>query len=238
MEEYEFNAYVINLSRRRDRLVEFREHYSLDIPYDIVNAVDGKQLDLDVLLQNGVVGKSGLLSIQNVENGGEKTFHHELGNLGAVGCSLSHIQIWEDMVKQNIQYVIIFEDDAMVNNLSLAEIKKQLNVLPDDWHIFMIGNPHSIFEGIPITNELYRIQRFGGTHAYIINLEGAKWLLEKGKLFPINQQIDAHLSELCMENGLNIYYNTDTDLVNTFLSSTDIQLDGQSTLSWDRLLLE
>ena len=32
--------------------------------------------------------------------------------LGELGCSLSHLELWEDVVRCGISYQIVFEDDA------------------------------------------------------------------------------------------------------------------------------
>ena len=43
---------------------------------------------------------------------------------GEIGCSLSHLLIWNKIVEKNLNNVIILEDDANFNNNLLEEIKK------------------------------------------------------------------------------------------------------------------
>lgn len=231
----EFHAYVINLARRRDRMIQFGNHYNLPVKYEIIDAVDGRTLNARALKEQGVIGDDGLKSIMTISHGGPKRFHYELGTIGAVGCSLSHIKIWEKIVQNKTKYNMIFEDDAWVIGVDMTSIINRLNSLPDDWHIYMIGQPHSILEGIPIIDKpnLYKLTRFCGTHAYIINYEGAKWLLEKGKLFPIQQQIDAHLSELGWDHGLNVYLHLNAPMIGPFSEFSDIQVNS-SQATWER----
>lgn len=234
----QYKACVINLARRRDRLIEFDKHYTLPIKYEIVDAVDGYTLDPYEMRNQGILGDEGMKSLVNSSKGVPKRFHYELGSLGAIGCYLSHVQIWQNVVKEDIKHMYVFEDDAWVMGIDMKDIITRLAELPDDWHIYMIGQPHSILEGIPITskssNDLYRLTRFCGTHAYIINNGGAKWLLEKGMLFPIQQQIDSHLSELACDHGLNIYMNLNKPMYGVFSAYSDIQVNS-SMSTWQRL---
>lgn len=238
----DYRSIIINLARRRNRMIQFSNHYFLPIQYEIFDAIDGKNLDARKLHKDGIIGDYGLQSIINIASGKSKKFHHELCTIGAVGCSLSHIQIWQKIVSENIQKCLIFEDDAWVINADMDIIDANINKLPKDWHIYMIGQPHSILEGIPCDKigDLHRITRFCGTHAYIINLEGAKWLLEHGKLFPIQQQIDAHLSELCLDFNFNIYIHIKSSHISPFSVHSDIQVNSpdNSKVSWDRYILK
>lgn len=235
----EYRAIVINLARRRERMIQFGNHFNLPMKYEIFDAVDGLNIDVNKLYADGILGVDGLNSIQNTMNGQPKRYHYELCTPGAIGCSLSHIQIWDKMIKEDIKYLFVFEDDAWVINVNMEDIIENMNKLPKDWHIYMIGQPHSILEGIPYDNQgnLHKITRFCGTHAYVINLEGAKWLKENGKLYPIQQQIDAHMSELAFKHGLNIYIHLMTPHIGPFSTSSDIQVNSNMA-SWDRYELK
>ena len=223
---------VINLARRRDRMIEFNKQYSLPIKYQVEDAVDGKTLNAQDLHKKGLLGVEGVRSINDVRNGVSKKFHYELGTLGAVGCSLSHIRIWTKMVRNSTALMLVFEDDALVIGVPLKSIVARLEDLPSGWHIYMIGQPHTVLEGIPVPDKknLYRITRFCGTHAYIINLNAAEWLLNNGKLFPINQQIDSHLSELASDHGLNVYLHMGMPMYGSFGGQSDIQTSWQTKI--------
>ena len=222
---------VINLARRRDRMIEFNKHYSLPIKYHVEDAVDGQNINIQKLHDQGILGDAGLQSIMNMKQGIPRKYHYELGTPGAIGCSLSHIRIWRNIVESSdIKNMLIFEDDALVMGITLRNIATRLDDLPPDWHIYMIGQPHTALEGVPVADKknMYRITRFCGTHAYIINRKAASWLLTNGKLFPINQQIDSHLSELATDHGLAIYLHMGQTLYGSFGGQSDIQM-GQNT---------
>lgn len=225
---------VINLERNPDKLSLFKANYKLPIELEVFKAVDAKHIDIDKLHKHSVVGDYGIKCIRR----GDKYYHHEL-TPGAVGCYLSHVHIWKKIVDENIPYMLIFEDDAVVDNIGMIELNIRLNKLPDDWHVYMIGAPHSILEVNQTDNkELQKISRFCGLHAYIMNYQGAKKILEEGKLFPINQQIDTHMSELAQDHGLNIYFHQDKSLIDISNNgSSDVQILPKRELSWDRLRL-
>ena len=232
-------SYVINLKKRPHRLNYFHSYYKLDIPYQVSEAVDGETIDIDNLLKSNVIGVIGYQSIINTKNNIPRKYHYELGTTGAIGCALSHINIYKKMIEENLNdiVVIVFEDDALVNNVSLDDIKERIKSLPDDWHYYQIG------AGRPITytcvkDNLYKMTKFQGTHAYAISLNGAKWLLNHEKFFPFNQQFDSHLSELATDYGFNVYIHSNTKYILPYRNQSDIQapIDEQSN-SYDRLKL-
>jgi len=234
--------YVINLKRRPHRLDYFRDFYKLSIPYEVFEAVDGNDIDTNQLLNDGVIGNVGYQSILNTKNNIPRVFHYELGSPGAIGCALSHINLYKKIVEENSPDTayLIFEDDALVNTLRYEDINYLVNALPDDWHLYQIGAGKFITYtkslNSPIENPiLYKLNKFHGTHAYVINLNGAKWLLNSDKFFPINQQFDSHLSELT-EYGFNIYVHSLYQYYSTYRNTSDIQsaIDIKDN-SYDRL---
>jgi len=58
-----------------------------------------------------------------------------------------------------------------------------------------------------------------------------------GFLFPINQQIDHHLSELALLNKVNIYVHDKLSYFDTIAQETDIQINTSPNLSYNRFEL-
>lgn len=238
------NACVINLKRRPDRLKKFRNMSRYASQCEVVSAVDGRTLDLQSLLADGTLGYIGWKSIVNTTQGLPKKHHYELCTLGAIGCYLSHYNAWKSILDHKLAYRYIFEDDANITILDnqdyVAMIAEKMQTLPDDWHIYLIGLPHTMLEFEDCDNcddNLKKIKRFCGLHAYIVSFKGAKFLLEQGMLFPIQQQIDSHLSELALDYGLNVYIHTDVPLIRPIEDKTDIQVDS-FTATDDRLRIQ
>jgi glycosyl transferase family 25 len=209
--------YLINLEHRKDRF-NLTNNLLKNYDFNGVNrfpAVNGKNITVNEL--NKIVDPTSMKSI--LDN--YRTEHHEL-SYGAVGCYLSHINIWEKFKFDNIDYIIIFEDDALPNFTfyDLQEIVK--NYVPDDWDIIFFGG---IFNGNNYINDyVIKITTFYQTHAYIINKKGALKLLSK--VFPIKKQIDSFLSDLSSNNEVNIYGITKNKWPqNIEISYTDIQTE-------------
>ena len=234
-------VFVINLERRNDRLNIFKNTYNFNIPFDIFNAVDGKTLNVYNLLNDNILGNIGKNSIIRIKNNLLRKYHYELTNEGAIGCYLSHYNIWKKIKKDNINNVLIFEDDTIINNISLNEINYRLDELPDDWNIYLLSRPNCCYN-VKKTNKknILKVNRFFLTNAYIINLKGINKIFNTNTILPINQQIDSYLSELAIDFKLNIYihnkykyYDQNNKL------NTDIQINAENddNLSYKRLLI-
>jgi glycosyl transferase family 25 len=137
----------------------------------------------------------------------QRSNHYELTN-GSIGCYLSHINIYEHIVKNNIDYAIIFEDDCAINSdpKFFWEKIKSLKI-PEDADIFLL-NAVLLEEGL--TDEISKVLFFLCLHSYIITNSGAKKILQN--ILPITMQIDSALSRLAYENKIMIYGLTKNEL--------------------------
>jgi len=217
--------YIINLDTRKDR---FDITNNLLNQYDFKNvirfpAIKGKDISIDEL--NKIVEPSAMKSI--LDN--YRTEHHEL-SYGAVGCYLSHINIWKKLVDHDLDYIIIFEDDALpaFNYNELQHIIN--NDVPNDWDIIFFGGIYNDYNKIynkinnKINNNIVKIKKFYELHAYIINKKGALKLLTNA--IPIKKQLDSWLSDLATDNLVNIYGITQNKWIqNPKINNTDIQTE-------------
>ena len=92
-----------------------------------------------------------------------------------VGLTVAHSLIWRDIVKQNLSYALILEDDVVFHDKTCELLKEIVIDVTDDWEVAYLGwLPRS---GYPTT------QVTGGgvmpwtTHAYFVTFSGAKRLL-------------------------------------------------------------
>ena len=224
-DENKFAAFVIHLPKNVERRAQFEAHYALDIPCDIIHGIDGNALDLDDMHARSILSDDGLRSILNVRRGIRRHDARQLGSPGALGLYLSHCQLWEKLVTLDDapENMIVFEDDAIVQGWNIAMLSQALASLPDDWHIYMIGRPHSVYKDVPVGGGVHRILEFCGTHAYVIGRAGAKWLWEHGRLMPVQQQIDMKLADL-ISQGLRIFTHPGYPLVEFKSSHSDVQV--------------
>lgn len=97
-------------------------------------------------------------------------------NDGQKGCAQSHFEIWEHIIKNDIEYALIIEDDACFDNLFFEKIGQFFNQIHDDeWDaLFLNTSEHNI-----ILNkwEIANNQYFTG--GYIISKRGCIKLVNK-----------------------------------------------------------
>ena len=210
------SVFLINLKRRPDRLANFMKHFKQSdmrnqqiIRFD---AIDGGNID---------VGKCPLselarAELQQLETTGFRTKHYQLTK-GAIGCYLSHVKVWENILKNDIEIALIFEDDAQVPSDLDKRIHEEIVNIPDDWDIILFGFICKKCMKYYLYNE---VERFMLTHCYLIRKSSIVKIMKTGTLFPITQQIDALMSEL--SSLINIY-TVKEKLVPQFNSRTDIQ---------------
>ena len=60
-------------------------------------------------------------------------------NTGEIACSLSHRMIYQAMLDNNWQRVLIFEDDVVPDYSTLSLLANCLKELPVDWELFYLG---------------------------------------------------------------------------------------------------
>ncbi len=57
---------------------------------------------------------------------------------GQMGCALSHYQIYQKMVDENLDNVLILEDDCVFCE-NIVELSEYYAQLPEDYHVFYLG---------------------------------------------------------------------------------------------------
>lgn len=170
--------WVLNLERSNERR-EFMETQlnKLNLEYEIIQAVDGLKLtDYEL----GLYSKKEAL----------RCSEREL-SLGEIGCILSHVRMWQRLITENYDDVMILEDDVLINEMLLHALRNR-DKFPDDWeYINFKTDVGQIPFGEPVWG-IHRMCRFSyypnRTSAYLINRKGAEKLLKY--VFPIRWPAD------------------------------------------------
>ena len=191
------NIYVISLERSKDRRDIFDSNNSKYIKYTYHTAVDGKLLNLNDL-------------DKQIFTKGSKLY-----STSAVGCALSHLQLWDKCIELN-EPIIIMEDDAIVSHNFNKHINNLMNsIFPNKWDIIQLNynfdsvlsykntnyetcncifnktkltkNYISTFVNSKINTTIAKLNHCFGMSAYIINPSGAKILKET--CFPLDNRI-------------------------------------------------
>lgn len=178
-------------------MLELCNRYKLDFVFS--NAVDGSLLDQGYMEQI----YSGDESVKMV---GRELSRNE------IGCALSHMSIYRDIIEKNLEMSVVFEDDIIVDE-DFPDILKNIDKIPENWDIVLFGHhPERSREeetcvrlfGRKKLNDRYCIARPGelacGAYAYLIKNSGARKMVELLKM--IDMPVD-HLTG--SEKYLNVY---------------------------------
>jgi GR25 family glycosyltransferase involved in LPS biosynthesis len=147
-------------------------------------AVVGKEQNYDKLVEYGIISKR---------------FDHKapenVSKTGTIGHLLSHFTIMQWMLKNNYDYIIVFEDDIVYKGDELEfknVVKDSLEIIEDGWLGIQLGGCSSgCKDFVNIKDRLYTINKSYCTHAVIISRNGCQLL--SGYL-PIAEGIDTFIN--------------------------------------------
>lgn len=119
---------------------------------------------------------------------------------GMIGCFMSHLRIWERVVKEGHAAVVVLEDDVVLYPEFNERLRTVLDELPEDWEVCLLGAvgciaterepPYMKLYGLitgggrpspgktrGVSENIYVPYRPAGTHAYVVSQRGAATLL-------------------------------------------------------------
>lgn len=185
--------YVINLKKDIEKKLHMQalcEQHLLECHF--VDAVYGKNLTEDNIAQ--VYSK--------------KKAIHEFGReltKGEIGCALSHLSVYKEIVDKNIGMAIIFEDDIVIQD-GFLELINSVNFFPKNWECILLGHYRFSFRKLETAssywkrvriNEKYEAVRLMehayGTHGYLINRKGAIKLIDAMSM--LSKPIDVYTGD-------------------------------------------
>ncbi|MEN9570924.1 MAG: hypothetical protein RL172_2155 [Bacteroidota bacterium] len=121
--------YVLTLQRATDRHAHIANELQ-GLNYSWWYGADKTSLNLPQLQQDNLFNPS--LARQ----------HHLTGKdmrPGEMGCAISHRMMYEDVVKNGYQKVLILEDDVVIDKTALASFSKAVAELPANWQLWYLG---------------------------------------------------------------------------------------------------
>lgn len=196
-------TFVINLDRNQDRLDSFLKQYSRcdlsDKQVRRLEAVDGQVIPN---LDHMTTAKA-YTEICEVEKSGYRTKHYQLTR-GAVGCYLSHLHLYDMIADGKSPYGLIFEDDVDINPDIFKLLNKQLDTIPNDWDVLLLGCHCIVCDTTPSAG-YYDTERFFLLHCYMLKKEGARKLAHHLGGKRIAKQLDSEISDMISDGKLKVY---------------------------------
>ena len=113
-------VFLINLDSSTERFTFMDEQLKqLGIEYQRISAVYGKDLhDTDIA------------KVYDPQANLQK--YDKKLNLGEIGCYLSHVQCWQMIIEQQLDYALILEDDSVLDP-ALMTVIEHIENLSTDW---------------------------------------------------------------------------------------------------------
>lgn len=178
-------TYVISLKRSKERRDYIEAHLkNSGLNYEIIDAVDGKELSIDDIKTN--------CDIEKVMS------HRNWLNNGAIGCMMSHIEAFKELQKSGQKAAFVVEDDAILPN-NILELTTEIEKKIKSDEIIMLYYASftpckvSTINGIKINSGqlLYPVEfrKCATTTAYILGHNVAKEFLNK--IYPIRFAADS-----------------------------------------------
>ena len=206
--EQKIHFYCINLKNRTDRWEKFSSQAAIkDIKekhhFERFEAVSGSTVDV----QND--SRISLRTKRNIKESARRE-HSDINTAGAIGCYLSHTDLWRKVADGSEPFAVIFEDDTRLPNDFLATFERcfyDKNLLPDmpdvwtfsyGWWFYYDAKGEKYPQDIPenIRGPWILNTCPGGLNGYFITKEGAKKLLDMA--FPIDMHVDMYIC-MCAE---------------------------------------
>lgn len=175
--EYFDHIYLISLKRSTDRHDLVKKTLE-GLDYTFFWAVDGKELNVEELEKNSIYHP--YLNKLLKKRKGEPPKHMTKAQLG---CALSHLNIYKDIVEKDFKNALIFEDDLLLDPNAIDTTIKAFEELPENWELLRLGhsgansNPTLLLRIqvsllIFVANLLRRYERLRVFDANVIN----RWL--------------------------------------------------------------
>ena len=209
--------FLINLEKRKDRLEKINFNH-LPENTQIIKAIDGFKLQINPRLRSFCLKNNFLM------------------RPGVIGCALSHLLLYQKLLKSENDGCIIFEDDISTNeklNTKIHRVFKILEFKNPDIIFFTTCLISKNFEKetkIVLYEKLSEIKNisYGGTGGYYISRKGALQVLNFIDSNTLTEAIDAILFQ--QVDKLKIYFVLPPLFEqNIYYNDTDIQHDLRTT---------
>jgi len=206
---------MINLEDRKKHYDEMKDKFlKNNTELNHFKAIDTRKLDTRIF--DVIPNIERFLNNKDNEDGYNTRYKdeiiHDRRKLGSLGCTLSHISLLKNMIKNNDEFVCVLEDDAILDKQFFEKIQKALNDVPEDWDIIFLGfscayshdNRCKKNDSIKkIKDNIHSINYIYGSYGYLINNKGARKIIDN--IYPIWWHVDTMYSFLIQKGILNSY---------------------------------
>ena len=229
------SAVCISLDRRPDRWAAFQSRaLAAGLTVSHTSAVDASAPGFDAKTHPDV----SVVTAHNLLYGTRRS-PYEIDVPGAVGASMSHFKVWEEVV-QSGRTTLVFEDDSPIPTDLRARLEYLLQIAPHEWDLILLHRttfgggatgcsagtkglePQERANGWQTCNSL------AGAHAYLVTPAGARKLLARAR--PIELHVDAYMAFMARLGYIRMLWHPSVDIGGDW-SDSDIRHRGGRILS-------
>lgn len=203
-------VFAINLAHRTDKKDSLlRQAEALHLPLEWIDAINGQALSVeDLRAQVQDYPRCALTK-------------------GVIGCALSHLKVYEKMVREEVSLALVLEDDVILTP-ELPGVLRALEAIDhnEEPRVYLLSSHHYRPKPVIPLDERYSLHAFidgSAAHAYVLNLKAA-------------QSLDAHLHPVVWEAD-KWYYFEQLGLVHVFCVVPHV-LDANGAVAYSDLFQE
>ena len=182
---YSIPVYYISFKKEKDLEKNLTERGFNKIIH--FKAINGRKFNPDFLIKKNLIT---IRSYQDLLLGRHQ--HSGMPTIGAIGCTMSHNEIWKLCVEYDLPYVAVAEADLYLNEITPHIEEKIKEILKE---------PNSVFMSEKI-NKQGIVTSFQGAHFYIISNSACKELINN--VFPIDVQTDYYIAHMDTIKKINL----------------------------------
>lgn len=123
--QYFDQVFVLTLERARERQAAIKEALA-GLNYRFFYSADKQQFQIESLIRDG---------LYSAELAGRHQRYGKPMNSGQIGCALGHRMMYETILKEGYQRVLILEDDVEPVNGFHEQVTSVLQELPENWDL-------------------------------------------------------------------------------------------------------
>ncbi|MBB1476923.1 glycosyltransferase family 25 protein [Shewanella sp. SG41-3] len=211
-----FKVFLINLDSSTERFTFMDDQLKqLGIEYQRISAVYGKDLHA-----------TDISKVYDPQTNLQK--YDKKLNLGEIGCYLSHVQCWQMIIDQQLDYALILEDDSVLDP-ALMTVIQHIDNLSTDWDYIKLCHGRKqkgIVQSIAL-DERFSLSTClklpSSTRGQCVSLAGAEKLLATA--YPIARPVDIDI-QYWYEKQLRCFVVRPFPVIATDLDS-DISRQGR-----------
>ena len=207
-------VYFINLDRSNERLKLIHNYAKgADLNIDRFKGFDGAKLNFDKLFKNKIF-----------------TDFIYKSKKGMIGCTYSHIKLWEQIMMEDNQYILILEDDVIIPKDFWFQFKRFISQVPKNWDLLYLGASNIKGKKISqnVIKPIYGGKGLSNVGAYAMLFKKQSIIDIHKEMIPVDNDFDVYIRDKYNKKKLIYYCYPPIIMHNNNLNSDRRIIDGSS----------